>query len=137
LYTDVFSPNSKTWQFEKAVSRIKQDPRCTALLGDSKNIKAYGETTGNKWTRNRPIATTIQKDTIGREHMRMNFHVAGPLNEGTVHVHMIKPLDEASFQYRLLALEVKGYPQIVLEQSSDTALGGKKSPLKILGINWR
>ncbi|KAI7971067.1 hypothetical protein EIK77_007183 [Talaromyces pinophilus] len=56
LYTDVFSPNSKTWQFEKAVSRIKEDPRCTALLGNSKEIKAYGEPTGNRWTRNRPIA---------------------------------------------------------------------------------
>lgn len=137
LYTDVFSPNSKTWQFEKAVGRIKDDPRCTALLGDSKKIKAYGETTGNKWTRNRPIATTIQQDSLGREHMRMNFHVAGPLNEGTVHVHMVKPPEEANFQYRLLALDVKGHPRIVLEQTSDAALGGKKSPLKILGINWR
>ncbi|OKL61955.1 Mitochondrial import inner membrane translocase subunit tim21 [Talaromyces atroroseus] len=140
LYTDVFSPNSKTWQFEKAVSRIKEDPRCTALLGDSKNIKAYGETTGNKWTRNRPIArisTTIQKDSLGREHMYMNFHVEGSLNEGTVHVHMIKPVDESSFQYRLLALDVRGHPRIVLEQTSDVALGGKTSPLKILGINWR
>jgi hypothetical protein len=56
LYTDVFSPNSKTWQFEKAVSRIKEDPRCTALLGDSKSLKAYGEATWNRWARNRPIA---------------------------------------------------------------------------------
>ena len=56
LYTDVFSPNSKTWQFEKAVSRIKEDPRCTSLLGNSKEIKAYGEPTGNRWTRNIPIA---------------------------------------------------------------------------------
>ncbi|GAM40224.1 hypothetical protein TCE0_038f12404 [Talaromyces pinophilus] len=137
LYTDVFSPNSKTWQFEKAVSRIKEDPRCTALLGNSKEIKAYGEPTGNRWTRNRPIATSMQKDTLGREHMRINFHVEGPLNEGIVHVHMIKPLDEPNFQYRLLAVDVKGHPRIILEQSSDEALGGKKTPLKILGINWR
>lgn len=59
LYTDVFSPNSKTWQFEKAVSRIKEDPRCTSLLGNSKEIKAYGEPTGNRWTRNRPIAYVL------------------------------------------------------------------------------
>ncbi|KAH8690767.1 TIM21-domain-containing protein [Talaromyces proteolyticus] len=137
LYTDVFSPNSKTWQFEKAVGRIKDDPRCTALLGDSKKIKAYGEATWNKWARNRPIATTVQKDSIGREHMRIHFNVEGPLNRGVVHVHMIKPVDEHQYHYRLLALDVQGHPRIILEQTSDTSLGGKKSPLKILGINWR
>lgn len=95
LYTDVFSPNSKTWQFEKAVSRVKEDPRCISLLGSSKDIKAYGEPTGNRWTRNRPIAyvhlfgecqgqtrlttrlrTTIQKDSQGREHMKIKFYVS-------------------------------------------------------------
>ncbi|CRG91414.1 Mitochondrial import inner membrane translocase subunit tim21 [Talaromyces islandicus] len=137
LYTDVFSPNSKTWQFEKAVSRIKEDPRCTALLGDSKSLKAYGEATWNRWARNRPIATTVQKDSIGREHMHITFNVEGSLNRGVVHVHMIKPVDDHQFHYRLLALDVKGQPRIILEQTSDGALGGKKSPLKILGINWR
>jgi hypothetical protein len=38
------------------VSRIKEDPRCTSLLGDRKTIKAYGEATWNRWARNRPIA---------------------------------------------------------------------------------
>jgi import inner membrane translocase subunit TIM21 len=37
-----------------------------------------------------------------------NIQVEGPLNEGIVHVHMIKPLDEPNFQYRLLAVDVKG-----------------------------
>lgn len=92
LYLDVFSPNSKTRLFNKAVERIKEDPRCTALLGDSKQIKAYGESTWNKWARNRPIAcvsidrwdwivgltlnrTTEEKDRSGREHLKMRFHV--------------------------------------------------------------
>jgi hypothetical protein len=56
LYLDVLSPNSKTRQFDKAVDRVKDDARCTALLGDRKKIRAFGEDTWNKWARNRPIA---------------------------------------------------------------------------------
>ena len=40
--------------------------------------------------------------------MRMNFHVSGPRNSGTVFVHMVKPTDASEWEYRLLALEVKG-----------------------------
>lgn len=53
---EVFAPDSRTWQFNRAVERVKNDSRCLELLGSSKKIKAYGETTANKWTRNRPIA---------------------------------------------------------------------------------
>lgn len=56
LYLEVFSPNSSTWQFEKAVGRIKDDTRCTDILGDRRQIKAYGENTWSRWARNRPIA---------------------------------------------------------------------------------
>ncbi|GAB1200046.1 mitochondrial import inner membrane translocase subunit tim21 [Aspergillus pseudonomiae] len=108
LYSEVFSPNSRTWQYEKAVERILDDTRCTDILGDRREIKAYGESTSNKWARNRPIATSIEKDRLGREHMRMNFHVEGPRNQGIVHVHMIKPLDKNEWEYQLLALDVKG-----------------------------
>lgn len=56
LYTDVFSPDSKTAYFNRAVNRIKADPDCLALLGDAKHIEAHGEETQNKWRRARPIA---------------------------------------------------------------------------------
>ncbi|KAL1967040.1 hypothetical protein VTN77DRAFT_3564 [Rasamsonia byssochlamydoides] len=135
LYFDVFSPNSKTRQFNKAVERIKDDPRCTALLGDPKRIKAYGETTWSKWTRNRPIATSVEKDKSGSEHLRMHFHVEGPLNSGVVTLHMVRPKDD-EYQYRVLALDVKGHPRIYLENASDSAMS-KKKPFKIFGIQWR
>ncbi|KAL3439669.1 TIM21-domain-containing protein [Aspergillus tetrazonus] len=134
LYTEVFSPNSKTWQFEKAVERIKNDARCTNLLGDRREIQAYGENTWSRWARNRPIATTIEKDHQGREHMRMNFHVSGPRNSGTVFVHMVKPTNASEWEYRLLALEVKGYSRVVLEERHDPKVGGE---VKIFGIRWR
>lgn len=59
LYSEVFSPDSKTTYFNRAVDRIKKDPRCLELLGDSKHITAYGEETYNKWRRARPIAWVL------------------------------------------------------------------------------
>jgi import inner membrane translocase subunit TIM21 len=56
LYQEVFSPDSKVSYFNRAVDRIKKDQRCLELLGESKNITAYGEETWNKWRRARPIA---------------------------------------------------------------------------------
>jgi len=137
LYLDVLSPNSKTRQFDKAVDRVKDDARCTALLGDRKKIRAFGEDTWNKWARNRPIATTIEKDQLGREHLKMHFHVEGPLNSGVVVLHMVKPQDQTEFQYRTLALDVKGHSRIYLENNKENSAGGNKSPLKILGVQWR
>ncbi|BCS18295.1 protein tim21 [Aspergillus puulaauensis] len=134
LYTEVFSPNSRTWQFEKAVERIKNDARCINMLGDRREIKAYGENTWSRWARNRPIATKVEKDRQGREHLKMNFHVAGPRNEGVVFVHMVKPSDTNEWEYRLLALEVKGYSRVVLEERHDPKVGGE---VKIFGIRWK
>lgn len=94
LYMDVFAPDSKTRQFNRAVDRVKDDSRCLDLLGNSKKIRAYGEASWNKWTRNRPIAyvsrlvnvglgakliyrsTTFEKDRLGQEHLKMNFNVS-------------------------------------------------------------
>jgi hypothetical protein len=56
MYTEVFSLDSKTSHFNRAVDRVKKDPQCVELLGNSKKIIAYGEPTWNKWRRARPIA---------------------------------------------------------------------------------
>ena len=56
LYTDVFSSDSKTRYFNRAVDRIRADPRALDLLGSGQTIRAFGEPTANKWSRNRPIA---------------------------------------------------------------------------------
>jgi import inner membrane translocase subunit TIM21 len=56
LYSEVFSPDSKTTYFNRAVDRIRADRRCLELLGDGKKITAFGEETHNKWRRARPLA---------------------------------------------------------------------------------
>lgn len=92
LYTEVFSPDSKTAHFNRAVDQVRKDQRCTDLLGDGHKIKAYGEPTWNKWARARPIAyvmdalhsgivtdtkkrSGIHKDGSGTEHLIMHFNV--------------------------------------------------------------
>lgn len=57
MYTEVFALDSKTNHFNYAVNRVRKDSRCTELLGDSKNISAYGEGGGHgNWRMARPIA---------------------------------------------------------------------------------
>src|SRR6266480_2309456 len=62
LYQEVFSSDSKTYHFSEAHGRIKKDKRCVDILGDSKKIRAYGESTWNRWTRNRHIALDVPGD---------------------------------------------------------------------------
>ncbi|KAF3484219.1 import inner membrane translocase subunit tim-21 [Arthroderma uncinatum] len=137
LYLDVFAPNSKTNQFNRAVSRVKNSEECLALLGDSKQIRAYGETSWNKWTRNRPISTTIKKDRKGNEHMRMNFHVSGPLNDGVVLVHLVKLAGQHDYEYHLLALDVRGHHRVYLENANAAKKAAAKARSTIFGIQWR
>jgi import inner membrane translocase subunit TIM21 len=56
LYTEVFSTDSKTRVFNRAVDQVKKDAKCIELLGNAKKITAYGEPTWNKWARARPLA---------------------------------------------------------------------------------
>jgi len=59
LYTEVFSLDSKTYHFNKAVDQVKADSRCIDILGDSKKISAYGEPTSSRWAMARPIAYAL------------------------------------------------------------------------------
>ncbi|KAI5308025.1 mitochondrial import inner membrane translocase subunit tim21 [Ascosphaera atra] len=137
LYKEVFAPDSKTVYFNKIVNRIKEDPRCTKLLGDAREIRAYGENVESKWTRNRPIATTIEKDRLGREHMKMRFFMTGPLNEASVHVHLIRDNGASEYKYYLLALDVKGHQRLFLENEAAKESMAKRAGTKIFGIQWR
>ena len=56
LYTEVFASDSKTRIFNRAVDRVRADPQALELLGSRAKIRAFGEPTSNKWSRNRPLA---------------------------------------------------------------------------------
>ena len=56
LYTEVFASDSKTRIFNRAVDRVRADPQALKLLGSREKIRAFGEPTSNRWSRNRPLA---------------------------------------------------------------------------------
>ncbi|KAK6224634.1 hypothetical protein QIS74_02961 [Colletotrichum tabaci] len=135
LWSDVISPDSKTAHFNRVVDRIKSDPKCIEMLGDPKKISAHGEETNNKWRRARPIASTINTDSRGHEHLLVHFHVEGPLNKGVVYLHMVKTPSSGEFEYKYLYLDVRGHQRYYLE-NADTATGIGKKGVRFLGINW-
>ncbi|KAI5866790.1 import inner membrane translocase subunit tim-21, mitochondrial [Durotheca rogersii] len=134
LFQDVFSPESKTAYFNRAVDRIKKHPDCVALLGQSSKISAYGEETFNKWRRARPIASTLETDPRGTQHLRMHFYVEGPLNKGVVNVHLVKNSGHDEFEYKYFSVDIKDHPRIYLENANSTPKEAKK--FKLFGVNW-
>ncbi|KAK6367369.1 uncharacterized protein PV06_06660 [Exophiala oligosperma] len=136
LYQELISPDSSAIQFNAAVSRIKSSPECRALLGPSREIKAFGEPTSNKWARARPLAHSTETDRYGTTHFRMHFNVAGPEGSGVVSVHMTKPRDGDRLEYQLLSLTVKGHETIYLEnKEAERNVKGKVA--KMFGVQWR
>ena len=137
LYTEVFASDSKTRYFNRVVDRIRADPQALELLGSDQTIRAFGEPTMSKWSRNRPIVSTMRTDPTGIEHFHMHFNVEGSANSGIATIHMVKAPGSSDWQYRLLALDVKGHPRYHLENADKSSQGKKKPGFKMLGVQWR
>ncbi|KAK4199410.1 putative mitochondrial import inner membrane translocase subunit tim-21 precursor [Triangularia verruculosa] len=141
LYTEVFSPSSRTAYFNRAVDRIKTDARLIELLGDGKKIEAFGEETGNKWRRARPIASSEVTDRNGVEHMYISFNLKGPRGTGKAYVHLFKPVGGRQYEYKYFYVDVKGHQRIYLENAEAAAAlaakeRSKTEGFKFLGIRW-
>ncbi|KAI4138342.1 MAG: hypothetical protein L6R39_006834 [Caloplaca ligustica] len=136
LYKEVFSTDSKTVQFNRAVDRIRSDPRVKEALGSDHKIRAFGEPTWNRWARARPIASKTFTDSQGTEHFMMHFNAEGSSRRGTVNLHTVKAPGQSEWEYKYLALDVKGQPRIFLE-NADASPGKERSRLNFLGMQWR
>uniref|UniRef100_A0A060T7W4 Mitochondrial import inner membrane translocase subunit Tim21 n=1 Tax=Blastobotrys adeninivorans TaxID=409370 RepID=A0A060T7W4_BLAAD len=120
--SDILLPTSDVQVFNRAFHLVKEDEECLRRLGGNK-LSAYGEQSGNKWARNRPIASRRGFDGAGREHLLMQFHVKGDLAEGLVRLEMVKSDKKGhggigQFDFRYLALEVPGYNRYYLIDNS-------------------
>ncbi|KAL2158897.1 hypothetical protein VTH06DRAFT_2927 [Thermothelomyces fergusii] len=138
LFSEVFSPDSKTTHFNRAVDRIRTDRRCVELLGDGNKIMAFGEETYNKWRRARPIASTVTKDAQGSEHMMIQFNVQGPKGAGRVSIHLVKHPGKGEYEYKYFFLDVQGHQRIYLENADAVREkdGGSKG-FRLFGVKWR
>lgn len=135
LWTDVFAPDSKINQFNRAVDRIKKDARCAQVLGDPRKIVAHGEETLNKWRRARPVASSERSDSQGHDHLLMSFHVDGPLRSGIAQLHMVKRRGQSEYEYKYLFVDVKGHERIYLE-NADSSGARPKRQFNFLGVKW-
>ncbi|CAK4033214.1 Mitochondrial import inner membrane translocase subunit tim21 [Lecanosticta acicola] len=139
LWLEVFSTDSKTALFNKAADRVRGDPKCRELLaGDGmhskRDIKAYGEPSWSRWARNRTIASRVEKDRAGIEHLHMHFYVEGPAAKGTVNLQMSRRPGE-DFEYEMLALDVPGQQRYYLEDANARKLDQRKSG-RMFGVRW-
>ncbi|KAK8211538.1 mitochondrial import inner membrane translocase subunit tim21 [Zalaria obscura] len=138
LYLEVISPSSKTAIFNKAADRVKRDARCIELLADQghgREIEAHGEGSWSRWARNRYIASHVETDKVGTEHLYMHFYVEGPKNRGTVNVHMTKGRDGGDWEWYHLALDVPGHERIWLENVEKGRLDNRAKG-KMFGVKW-
>jgi import inner membrane translocase subunit TIM21 len=135
LWHDVFSPDSKTAHFNRAIDKIKDDARCVELLGSPKKIAAHGDETFNKWRRARPISSVERTDPDGTQHLLMHFYVEGPLNRGVARMHMVRPRNASELEYKYLYIDIKGHDRIYLEKSDGSSSNGRKA-LNFLGVKW-
>ncbi|QIX01242.1 hypothetical protein AMS68_006759 [Peltaster fructicola] len=138
LWLEVFSTDSKTAIFNRAADRVRKDPKCLELLAGEglhtkRDISAHGEPSWSRWARNRTIASTLEKDRAGIEHLKMHFYVEGPAASGTVNLHMIKRPGDADFQYQYLTLDVPGQQRHHLENASEL---DQRRQGKLFGVRW-
>ncbi|KAK0650904.1 Mitochondrial import inner membrane translocase subunit tim21 [Lasiodiplodia hormozganensis] len=132
IYTEVLSPEGTTNQYHRALKRIKEDPKCVELLGDPKKIVAYGEQFHSRMARQWSITSRKEKDRAGNELLHLRFYVEGPLNKGTVYLHMIQRPGEKEAEYQSLTLDVPGHKRIYLEHDSPF----KAKSGKLFGVRW-
>lgn len=138
LWLEVFSTDSKTAIFNRAADRVRSDSKSLELLAGEgvhgkREISAFGEPSWSRWARNRTIASSLEKDRSGTEHLRMHFYVEGPQAQGTVQVHMTRRPNEHDFQYKLLALDVPGHQRHYLENAEKL---DRRSQGKMFGVRW-
>jgi import inner membrane translocase subunit TIM21 len=139
LWTEVFAPESRTNQFNRAVKRIKNDPRCIKALGDPRKMVAHGDTAWSSMRRprDRPVKSTITTDAQGAEHLKILFYVDGPRNYATVNLHLVRRAGQRDFDYKYFYLDVPEHDRIWLENADPGFFGGKREQLRFLGIKWK
>ncbi|KAK9315290.1 mitochondrial import inner membrane translocase subunit Tim21, partial [Lipomyces starkeyi] len=94
-------PSGDVQVFNHSTEIVKRNPECQRLIG--RRMSFHGESAGtNRWTRNRPVASSRVKDQFGNEHILMRFYVEGDLGDGIVQLDMTKNSGKDKFEYRYL-----------------------------------
>lgn len=138
VVSEIVLPSGDTQVFNKAVSLIEKDEKAQELLQleKGKRLKAYGESSDNKWTRNRPIASTRRVDKSGKEHLFMRFHVESGTKHGAVQLETIQA-DVLHPEYSYIYLDVPGEKRhYIIAPPRPKLLGSRDQNTGFLGVKW-
>ncbi|CAK7906227.1 mitochondrial import inner membrane translocase subunit Tim21p [[Candida] anglica] len=110
ILSELFLPSGDTRTFNKAVKLVEQNENAQRVLGfeSGSRLKAYGESYGDKWTRNRPVQSMKTKGQDGKDRLLMKFHVESDSGRhGTVSLEQVdESFWKADFAY--IALDTPG-----------------------------
>lgn len=139
ILSELFLPLGDTRTFNKAVKLVEHNEEAQRLLefGPGERLKAYGETFGDKWVRNRPAQSVRTKGADGKDHMLMRFHVESDAGKhGTVILEQVDQLFwEADFSY--VALDTLGNKRVYVVEpkfARRPKVGGSEGGF--LGLKW-
>ncbi|ANZ74194.1 BA75_00326T0 [Komagataella pastoris] len=134
LFSELFLPSGDTTTFNHAVTLVEKDPGAQKLLqiDPGTRLKAYGEATGDKWTRNRPLRTSRRIGKDGYERILMRFHVESDNQVGIVSLEAVdKTVFDQEFAYVYLDVPGKKRHYIIAPQ-----LPKKTENTGFLGVKW-
>ncbi|KAJ8103021.1 TIM21-domain-containing protein [Lipomyces tetrasporus] len=98
-------PSGDVQVFNHSTEVVKRNPECQRLIGP--RMTFHGESAGtNRWTRNRPVASSRVMDQFGNEHILMRYIVEGDLGRGIVQLDLTKKSGDQKFDYRYLHVHV-------------------------------
>ncbi|KAH3685995.1 hypothetical protein WICPIJ_002994 [Wickerhamomyces pijperi] len=144
VLSELLLPSGDTQVFNHAVSLVEKDEKVQKLLGfeEGTRLKAYGETNGgDKWTRNRPIASQRSEDRQGKEHLFMRFNVEHDNKVASVQLETVQA-DVLHPEFRYIFVDVPGQKRVyVIEPPKQksfigSALGARDPGAGFLGVKW-
>lgn len=140
ILSELFLPSGDTKTFNKAVKLVEQHTQAQQALQlePGRRLKAYGETAGDKWVRNRPVQSIRSKGKDGNDHLVMKFHVESDAGRhGTV---TLEQIDTSfwSLEFAYVALDVRGSKRIYIIEPKFQARNyvPRQRGLGFLGLKW-
>ncbi|SCU90639.1 LANO_0D09450g1_1 [Lachancea nothofagi CBS 11611] len=139
LLQELFSPSGDTRMFNRAVSMVESDTTARELLQckdtekSKERLKAYGELlTDDKWTRNRPIASTRRIGKDGKEHYYLRFHVESKQKLALIHVEARESEKRYTPDLISMYMDVPGQKRYYFIKPQAAIV----KPKGFLGVNW-
>jgi import inner membrane translocase subunit TIM21 len=141
ILSELFLPSGDTRTFNKAVKLVEKNEQAQQAMGFAAGtrLKAYGDSHGDNWVRNRPVHGLRSKGKDGKDHLLMKFHVEA-LNGK--HGYVVLEQVDTSFwssEFSYIALDIPGQKRIwIIEPKwkSKDYIPKLNNGTGFLGLKW-